>query len=101
MIDSISESGSSPTDFKKSRRKKFASTEVKLDFLPPHSIEAEEGVLGAILLSPNDNMGECIEKFKSGAEVFYDLRHQGIFQAIMEMYECKQPMNLISRCSKS
>ena len=25
-------------------------------------------------------MGECIEKFKSGEEAFYDLRHQTIFK---------------------
>ena len=32
-------------------------------------------------------MGECIEKLKSGDEVFYDLRHQTLFQALMEMYD--------------
>ena len=48
----------------------------RIDRLPPHSIEAEQGVLGCILLSPNEAMGLCLEKIKSGAEAFYDLRHR-------------------------
>lgn len=58
-----------------------------VDRLPPSSIEAEAGVLGCVLLSPNDCMGECVEKLKPGADVFYDLRHQTIFQTLVEMYD--------------
>ncbi|MEO6184544.1 MAG: replicative DNA helicase [Verrucomicrobiota bacterium] len=97
MIDSIHpENGGSSADLKKTRRKKVSADPLRVDRLPPHSIEAEQGVLGAILLSPNDNMGECIEKFKSGADVFYDLRHQAIFQVLVEMYDGKQPIDLIT-----
>ena len=39
-----------------------------LDRLPPHSLEAEQAVLGCILLSPNECMGECIAKLKGGSE---------------------------------
>lgn len=60
------------------------------DRLPPHSIEAEQGVLGCVLLSPNDCMGVCIEKFKRGSEVFYDLRHQALFDVLAEMYDKKE-----------
>ncbi len=28
-------------------------------------------------------MGECIEKLKPGPEVFYDFRHQTIFQTLV------------------
>ena len=97
MIDSIHpENGGQPADLKKTRRKKHSAEPVRTDRLPPHSIEAEQGVLGAIFLSPNDNMGECIEKFKSGADVFYDLRHQAIFEVLLEMYDAKQPIDLIT-----
>ena len=97
MIDSIHpESGGPSPDLKKARRKKMSAEPVRTDRLPPHSIEAEQGVLGAVLLSPNDNMGECIEKFKSGAEVFYDLRHQAIFEVLVEMYDGKHPIDLIT-----
>jgi len=36
------------------------------------------------MLSPNDCIGECLAKFKTGSEVFYDLRHQTIFDALAE-----------------
>ena len=67
-----------------------------IDRIPPHSIEAEQGVLGCILLAPNENLGICIEKFKKGVEVFYDLRHQTIFDTLTEMYDGKVPIDLIT-----
>ena len=67
-----------------------------MDRLPPHSPEAEQGVLGCVLLSPNDCMGECIEKFKAGAEVFYDLRHQTIFNTLAEMYDSREAIDVIT-----
>lgn len=59
-------------------------------------MEAEQGVLGCILISPNECMGECLSKFKSGAEVFYDLRHQTIFSALAEMFDQREPIDLIT-----
>ena len=96
MIDSIAESAGGPPDLKRTRRRKLSTTDARVDRLPPHSPEAEQGVLGCVLLSPNDCMGECIEKFKSGAEVFYDLRHQTIFGALAEMYDSREAIDLIT-----
>jgi replicative DNA helicase len=98
MIDSVSpDMGSSSADLKKSRRKTSATAGTpKVDRLPPHSIEAERGVLGCILLSPNDCLGECIEKLKPGHLVFYDLRHQSLFQTLIEMFDEKQAIDLIT-----
>jgi replicative DNA helicase len=82
-------------DFKdKRRRKADTKSPAVFDRLPPHSIEAEQGVLGCILLSPTDNMGECIEKIK--VEAFYDLRHQTIYQTLVEMYDLRQGIDLIT-----
>jgi len=63
MIDSIEpEAGGAPPDLKKTRRQKSPATSaVAVDRLPPHSIEAEQGVLGCVLLSPNECVGICIE----------------------------------------
>src|SRR5947208_2645855 len=96
MIDSIAESADGPPDLKRTRRRKLATTDARVDRLPPHSPEAEKGVLGCVLLSPNDCMAECIEKFKSGAEVFYDLRHQTIFSALAEMYDGREAIDIIT-----
>ena len=88
MIDSVSDplsggSADAGADFKKSRRQKgdrrSSSAMPALDRLPPHSNEAEMGVLGCALLEPNQCIGECIEKLKDdGKSAFYDLRHQTI-----------------------
>jgi replicative DNA helicase len=96
MIDSVDENAP-PPDLQRSRRPRSAALAPgSNDRLPPHSPEAEQGVLGCILLSPHDAMGECIEKFKSGPEVFYDLRHQTIFSTIAEMYDSREAVDVIT-----
>ncbi len=98
VIDSVEEpSGSSPADFKKARRRKATLADPsKVDRLPPHSVEAEQGVLGCVLLSPHDCLGHCVEKFTSGPEVFYDLRHRAVYEVLIEMYDRKQAIDLIT-----
>jgi len=103
MIDGGRESGGAPFDFSKrgGRRGRGGPTANlptphQIDRLPPHSIEAEQGVLGCILLSPNENLGTCIEKFKKAVEIFYDLRHQTIFDCLTQMYDAKEPIDLIT-----
>ena len=68
-----------------------------IDRLPPHSPEAEQGVLGCALLSPNECVGECIEKLKgAGQEVFYDLRHQLIYETLAAMFNERMPIDVIT-----
>jgi replicative DNA helicase len=97
MIDSVAEGASAPPDLKRTpRRRQAPAGGTKVDRLPPHSPEAEQGVLGCVLLSPNECMGECIEKFKSGTEVFYDLRHQTIFSTLVEMFDSREAIDVIT-----
>jgi len=97
MIDSVSNEGAGAADLKRAKRARRPQTAVStVDRLPPHSPEAEQGVLGCALLSPNECLGECIEKFKSGVDVFYDLRHQTIFTTISEMYDQREPIDVIT-----
>src|SRR5450432_285066 len=98
MIDSVSDIAGAAADLKKARRRKIASTDtMKLDRLPPHSPEAEQGVLGCVLLSPNECMGLCIENLKGdGHEVFYDLRHQTIYETLAMMYDTGEAIDVIT-----
>jgi replicative DNA helicase len=87
----------SVADLQKPRRRSAATANVpKIDRLPPSSPEAEQGVLGCIFLSPNDCLGECVEKLKAGPEVFYDLRHRALFQTLVEMYDERTGIDLIT-----
>jgi len=101
MIDSVSETvgvtGGGVADLKKTRRQKAAQQRNPVvDRLPPHSIEGEQGVLGCVLLSPNECLGECLEKLKDGKEVFYDLRHQTIFETLIAMYDAREAIDVIT-----
>jgi hypothetical protein len=85
--DSISDAAGAAADLKKARRRKnvSASHPIKLDRLPPHSPEAEQGVLGCALLSPGECLPVIISTLKSKL-AFYDLRHQTIFDALAAMH---------------
>src|SRR5579859_774942 len=96
MIDSIPDGPNPEPDLKRSFRHKPGAASTTLDRLPPHSPEAEQGVLGCILLSPNDCIGECVEKFKQGPEVFYDLRHQAVYETLIDMYDQRVPIDIIT-----
>jgi len=97
MIDSVSESAGGVADLKKTRRRKLSTAEAaRTDRLPPHAPEAEQGVLGCILLAPNECLGECIQKLKTDAGVFYDLRHQTIYSALVEMYDHREAIDIIT-----
>lgn len=83
-------------DFKNARRQKASLVDPsKIDRLPPHSIEAEQGVLGCILLSPEDCLSLCIEKL-AGPEVFYDLRHRTIYEVCIHLWESIKGFDLIT-----
>jgi len=84
-------------DLKRSRRRKMPAIDpAKIDRLPPHALEAEQGVLGCLMWSPNDCMNDCIAKFKGDQEVFYDLRHQTIYNTIQAMYDKREAIDLIT-----
>ncbi|HTL54190.1 MAG TPA: replicative DNA helicase [Candidatus Limnocylindrales bacterium] len=96
MINSISETASSVADLKKPRRQKPAADSARVDRLPPHSPEAEKGMLGCVLLAPNESMPECIEKLKGNPEVLYDLRHRTIFEIVLQMYDQREAIDIIT-----
>ena len=104
MLDGTENTGGSfgqSPDFKKSKRQRQNLVDLtKVDRLPPHSLEAEQGALGCILLSPNEAMGICVEKLKAGAELFYDLRHQTLYETLAAMYDARDAIDLITVSQK-
>ena len=66
------------------------------DRLPPHSIEAEQGVLGCLLLDPERALNAAAERLRAGRTYFYDLRHQTIFNALMDLHEAQKGIDLVT-----
>ena len=64
--------------------------------LPPHSIEAELGVLGCIMLDPANVLADCITILKAGPVIFYDLRHRTIYEHLVWLWDNKKPVDLIT-----
>lgn len=63
--------------------------------IPPHSEEAERGVLGSILLDPSGAIDKCLAK-RLGSETFYDRRHQALFEHMVDMNQANVPMDAIT-----
>ena len=82
-------------DLKYTPRQRDNQTVVPIGRTPPNDLAAEQGVLGCILLDTRQNLPACIEKVKDET-VFYDLRHQAIYAAMVSMYEANAPIDLLT-----
>lgn len=65
----------------------------RLEKLPPHNLEAEQSLLGAMLISP-DVIPDIVETID--ADSFYTEGHQNIFRAIVELYARGEPADPIT-----
>ena len=66
---------------------------MSLDRLPPQSIEAEQSVLGALLID-KDAVIEVAEFLR--ADDFYRGHHGTIYAAVLELYERREPVDLVT-----
>jgi replicative DNA helicase len=83
-------------DFKNSRRRKVVSPDTaRTDRQPPHSAEAEQGVLGCILLAPRECMNQCMAQIDDSS-AFYDLRHQTIYEELVAATDQQEPIDIIT-----
>ena len=109
-------SESTQGDLLQLRRSQPARLEPAIDRAPPHSIEAEQGVLGCLLLDPEEGLQYCLEHLRTPRQLdrpktesgrhgtlrdscttfFYELKHQVIFEAMLEMNEARQAVDLIT-----
>lgn len=64
-----------------------------MDKIPPHSIEAEQAVLGAMLLSA-DAAHEAVALLQPGD--FYNVKHRTVFEAIAALTAENTPVDLVS-----
>lgn len=60
----------------------------------PHSLEAEQGVIGCVLIDPSC-IADCVQAFPS-ATVFYDLRLNTVYEQLLAMHDASEPIDLIT-----
>jgi replicative DNA helicase len=73
-------------------RDKVAATEIQI---PPQNLEAEESVLGAMMVSEGA-IAPVILDVRLGDDDFYRDRHRTVYRAIKRLYEQGQPVDAIS-----
>ncbi len=65
-----------------------------IDAAPPHSVDAEQGVLGSMLISPRETVAECVEKINE--EYFYVPAHQTIYSVLVDLWNAGEAIDLIT-----
>ena len=61
--------------------------------VPPHNIEAEQAILGGILIN-NDAMNQIMDILS--ADAFYREAHKNLFEGMIELYNNNEPIDLIT-----
>src|SRR5215475_1998852 len=61
---------------------------------PPHSIEAEQGCLGSMLVSPREAIAECVAKLS--ADHFYVPAHATVYRVMVELWDAGKAIDLIT-----
>ncbi len=60
----------------------------------PHSEDGEKALLCSILLDPKELVPQCIEQL--GRDAFYSQAHQTVYDAIVELWDQKRPIDLVT-----
>jgi hypothetical protein len=61
---------------------------------PPHSVDAEMGVLGSMLISPRQAIPKCVERIKQ--DHFHVPAHQTIYSVLVDLWNAAQEIDLIT-----
>ena len=69
------------------------TTSVVPDKLQPHNIEAEEAILGSLLIDPDAIIR--VSTFLQSTD-FYVERHGWIYEAVLDLHERRQPADLVT-----
>lgn len=68
---------------------------IRTDRIPPHSEEAERGVIGSILVEADRVIDLAVEK-QINAESFYHPQHQMLFEHMLALHDQNRPIDMIT-----
>ena len=82
-------------NFKRKRdsNEEAPSLESNLERLPPQSLDAEQAVLGALLVSP-DGLSRIVDIIET--ENFYRKAHQVIYAAMLDLFDHNEPIDIVT-----
>jgi len=84
-------------DLSGSRRKSQPlKRNTEVDQLPPHSIEAEQGAIGCVLMTKESPAESDALLRQLSLSMFYDLRHKTLFQELVQMRMDNHVLDLIT-----
>ncbi len=75
----------------------IASTKISPEKLPPQNIDAEKSLLGALLID-KEGINKVVDYLRK--EDFYHYTHQRIYDAIVALFERREPIDLLSLSNK-
>ena len=75
------------------RKRKYPDAQVDAIKVPPHSIEAEQSVIGGLLLD-NERWDTIAERVAT--RDFYSRPHRVVFEAVQRILEASKPLDLIT-----
>lgn len=68
-------------------------SDTSLERIPPQSLEAEQAVLGALLVS-GDGVSRVVDVLEP--EYFYRKAHQVIYAVMLDLYETNEPIDIVT-----
>ncbi len=79
----------------RAREEQLANTGTTSGIVPPQNLEAEESVLGAMMVS-QATIEPVLLDVRLQSEDFYRDRHRSIFQAIIRLNENAEPVDVLT-----
>jgi replicative DNA helicase len=67
-----------------------------VDRVLPNSLEAEMGLLGSVLLAPNEMLVQCVDAIGVEHDHFYQHAHKVIYQQLAEMHETGEAVDPVT-----
>ena len=86
--------GSAARNGGQTNRELSQSSSVDIHRALPHSVEAEQGVLGSMLISPREIIAEVVEKING--DYFYIPAHQTIYLVLVDLWNAGAGIDLIT-----
>jgi len=92
------ESGGTPpngaADKRAQGRKKNGGSSPDIHRSLPHSLEAEQGLLGSMLIAPKELIGNCVEQITAGH--FHIPAHQIVYEMLVSLWNNSKPIDFIT-----